>query len=147
MKTYWDLATSAELRARVGQLQPSSRRVWGKMNPAQALKHITIAMRIALGETKAEPLPGVFAYWPLKQIVIYALPWPRGVKTVAEADSPPHGELEPEKATLLAVMDRFTKAGPDFAFAPHPLFRRLSGKAWGVWAYRHLDHHLRQFGV
>jgi hypothetical protein len=146
-KTYWDAATLAELRSRVERLLPSSRASWGKMNSAQALKHVTIAMRIALGEAPVQPISSIFGYTPFKQIVIYALPWPNNAKTAPEADNPPHGEFAQEKADLLAVMDRFAKAGRMFTFAHHPMFREMSGRAWGVWAYRHLDHHLRQFGV
>ena len=146
-KTYWDAATVAELHSRVDRLLPTSRASWGKMNPAQAMKHVTIAMQSALGETTVQPVSSIFAYTPFKQLVIYAIPWPNNAKTVPEADSPPHGDLVQEKADLLAVMERFAKAGIGFSFAPHPMFRGLSGKAWGVWAYRHLDHHLRQFGV
>ena len=146
-KTYWDAAALAQLRDRVEGLLPSSRASWGKMNPAQAMKHVTIAMKIALGETTVQPVPSIFAYTPFKQLVIYAIPWPNNAKTVREADNPPHGELAQEKANLLSVMERFAKAGPSFSFAPHPVFREMSGRAGGVWAYRHLDHHLRQFGA
>jgi hypothetical protein len=30
---------------------------------------------------------------------------------------------------------------------PHPILGRLSRGQWMRWGYRHMDHHLRQFGV
>ncbi len=29
----------------------------------------------------------------------------------------------------------------------HPLFGPLSGEEWGALSWKHLDYHLRQFGV
>lgn len=56
-------------------------------------------------------------------------------------------DLERDKAKLKDLIGRFNAAGPAHDWSVHPLFGKLPGKQWGRLAYRHLDHHLRQFGV
>ena len=57
-------------------------------------------------------------------------------------------DFEKEKARLLAVMQRFHAAGQQAADGRvHSFFGRLTGGEWGVIMWKHLDHHLRQFGV
>ena len=50
MKNLFDAATVAEVKKRMAQLQPNSERLWGSMNPAQALAHCSAVMEMALGE-------------------------------------------------------------------------------------------------
>jgi len=44
--------TVEEVKGRIAQLKPDSERVWGKMNPAQALAHCSAAMEMTIGEKK-----------------------------------------------------------------------------------------------
>ena len=48
---------------------------------------------------------------------------------------------------LLTLIERFTARQRDFHFQPHPIFGQLSEWEWFCWGYRHMDHHLRQFGA
>jgi len=86
-------------------------------------------------------------FTPLKQLIIYWLPFPKGVPTAPEllARQPLEwqGEMQALRQELAAVVER----GPSGPFVPHPAFGRLTPRAWGVLVYRHLDHHLRQFRV
>ena len=75
------------------------------------------------------------------------MPFPKGAPTAPEllARRPAewHGELDMLRETL----DAFVKAGPSGPFVSHPAFGDLTPRAWGVLVHRHMDHHLRQFGV
>ena len=57
------------------------------------------------------------------------------------------GEWDADVAALHTLMDRFAERGPAGPFTEHPAFGQLNGRMWGVLTWRHLDHHLRQFGV
>ena len=47
-----------------------------------------------------------------------------------------------------ALVDRFGVAGPSgLTSLPHPFFGPLSSEEWQALQWRHLDHHLRQFGA
>ena len=48
---------------------------------------------------------------------------------------------------LLRLTDRFTSATRDFEWQAHPMFGLMPDRDWLRWAYLHMNHHLRQFGV
>lgn len=120
---------------------------WGKMNAPQMVAHLTNAMRMATGELPVRAKRHVARLTPLKQLLIYVLPMPRNLPTAQElitrTPEPFNGEME---AFVAAVVD-FGARASDYSWPPHPLFGSMSRRDWGVLAYRHCDHHLRQFGV
>jgi hypothetical protein len=88
----------------------------------------------------------------LKWIALYApMPWPRGMKTRPETDQElggtPPDEFERDVKQLELARDRFANSLAIVAARPHFLFGKLSEGEWARWAYLHLDHHLRQFGL
>jgi LPS sulfotransferase NodH len=57
-------------------------------------------------------------------------------------------DLEAERRRLLDLVERFAAAGPAGCTThPHSFFGRLTPREWAVLMYKHLDHHLRQFGA
>jgi hypothetical protein len=109
--------------------------------------HVTDALALYTGGLQAAgkrtPLQ-----WPgLKHACIYVLPIPRNVPTAPELIARAPGDWSEEIATLDAAVTAFVARAPHEAWPPHPLFGPMSRRAYGVLAYRHTDHHLRQFGV
>ena len=56
-------------------------------------------------------------------------------------------DFEADRRTLLGLIQRFTDYPTTADFAANPVFGPLSRRGWGRQAWRHIDHHLRQFGV
>jgi hypothetical protein len=54
-------------------------------------------------------------------------------------------EFDRDRADLVTLLRRFT--APDAVYAAHPMFGSMSRDEWMVWTFRHMDHHLRQFGL
>jgi hypothetical protein len=52
MKNLYEPAALEEVKTRMAQLKPDSQRLWGKMNPAQALAHCSVAMEMATGKNR-----------------------------------------------------------------------------------------------
>jgi hypothetical protein len=53
-----------------------------------------------------------------------------------------------ERIRLSGLIDDFAAAGPKGCTPhPHPFFGPLAPDEWSILMYKHLDHHLRQFGV
>jgi hypothetical protein len=75
--------------------------------------------------------------------------WPPGIQTVAEFDQrtagTPPGDFAADVARLEALLGEI--APRDAPWPRHPIFGRMSQRAWLRWAYLHMDHHLRQFGA
>ena len=88
----------------------------------------------------------------VRWIALYApLKWPHGVPTMAENDqerggTPPE-DFRRDLDALAAMIERVTSSPRDFQWGRHPLFAEMSEHDWMRWAYLHVDHHLRQFGV
>jgi hypothetical protein len=56
--------------------------------------------------------------------------------------------LETERTRLNELIGRFVAGGAVACTTePHPFFGKLTPEEWAILTYKHLDHHLRQFGV
>jgi len=113
--------------------------------------HLSDAFRMAVGDREARDLSNVVTKTIIRFVAISTpLPWPHGVKTLPEADQELGGtqptDFAEDVAGLRALMERFI-AQKSEAFPYHPLFGSMSSGEWGRWGYRHVDHHLRQFGL
>ena len=117
------------------------------MNAPQMLIHLVDAMRMASGDLKTAPKNLPIRYAPLKQLVVYWLPFPKGAPTAPELLNQEPGDWAEGIANLRAQIDAFGGRDPKAPWPEHPAFGRMTPKAWGVLGYRHIDHHLKQFGV
>jgi hypothetical protein len=111
------------------------------------LSHVADAIAMARGELACTPKRLPIRYFPLKQLIIYWLPFPKGAPTAVELMRQPQAEWQPQMAELRQQIEKIGGDGARTSWPEHPAFGRLTTQAWGVLVYRHLDHHLRQFGV
>lgn len=157
MKSLIRRADYDEIFGRLHRLHSDSPRQWGRMSAPQMVCHLTDAFRNLLGErpiaSRSEP-PTLFGRTIMKWVALYApVHWPRGrLKTPPEADqelggTPPSGDFAADVSALEVAATRFLAAGERGPRKPHYLFGPLTEQEWGQWAYRHMDHHLRQFGL
>ena len=134
---------------RLNKLTPSTERKWGKMNVAQMLAHCKEAFKVPLSE---KPLPKLF---PLSLIGPFFKkklydddPWKQGLPTAPNFRIKDERNFETEKEGLLKLINQFYTKGPSGAGQyPHPVFGKFTPEQWGKSMWKHLDHHLRQFGV
>lgn len=148
MNTFWDPALRLSFAARVGRLNPDARPLWGKMNASGMMAHLTDSYRMVLGElpVKSKNLP--IRYTPLKQLIIYVLPFPKGAPTapelIARVD---HAVLADEQRAFGTLLEKLGAVTPATTLPAHPAFGPLTHKQYGALIARHTDHHLRQFGI
>jgi hypothetical protein len=147
MKTIWNAADRRQLHDRVNALRPDAIRRWGTMSTVQMTAHLSDSLRMALGDLVCAPKKRPLRFPPLKQLIVYWLPWPEGAPTAPELISRMPASLSSEVAELTSLLERLARQPADTALPAHPAFGRLSRRAWGVLVYRHMDHHLTQFGV
>ena len=129
-------------------LRPDMRPRWGLMSPSTMVCHLIESARMALGELAVKPRrAGAFRTFPLKHLLLYVVPFPKGAPTAPELLAGRPGELEADRARLTDLLLRIG-TGPSEGPGPvHPLFGPLSRREWGVLVRKHTDHHLRQFGL
>ena len=134
--------------ARLDRLTADRAPAWGRMSAPQVMAHMADALRMALGDLPCRPKHVPLArVAPLKQILLYWVPIPKNMPTARELVEREPGAIDDERAACASLVARFDPALAPTRWPEHPLFGALDGRQWGVIAYRHLDHHLRQFGV
>ncbi len=146
MRNLFNPTDKQELLNKINSLTPNTQGQWGKMSVAQMLKHCTFPLQLAL--TNPKP-PRQFIgriLGPLaKETVIGAKPFkrnsftPKGFKVETEEN------FNIQKENLLSLINRFIPE--NVTDKVHPFFGSLSEEEWGQSQYKHLDHHLTQFGV
>ena len=149
MRTLFDDACRTDVLARLRRVRLDARPTWGRMTAPQMVVHLADQMRMMLGNADLTRMPPAYLRWPvMKQLALYWLPWPK-----AQIQSPPEGfvttptDWDADIATVEALVVQFAARGPEGVWPVHSHFGRLNGRQWGVLCFRHLDHHLRQFGA
>lgn len=121
------------------------------MTAHEMLCHVADSFRGVLGERTISKVPATALKRHLIRLLALhvPLPWPQGIPTRPEVDPKRAGTrpavFEADRQAAIALLKRF--AGPDARPLEHPAFGAMSRRDWLIWGYRHLDHHLRQFGV
>jgi hypothetical protein len=150
MRSIFDPNASLEIKERLAQLQPDSERQWGKMNPAQAVAHCCKGMEQALGDVLPPRLliGRLIGGFIRSKALTDDAPMRRNSPTVPGFEVLDKRDLAAERTRLNGFIDRVIVAGPAGCTAhPHSFFGRLTPEQWGILIYKHLDHHLRQFGA
>ena len=147
MKSIWQDETRRELSDRVGAVAWDRRAEWGKFSAPKMVCHLADSLKMAMGDLKvpAKRLP--IRYPPLKQFIIYLAPFPRSAPTAPELLVRAPREWANDIADVQDLLARAGSARTTATWPEHPAFGKLSKRAWGVLIYRHMDHHLRQFGA
>jgi hypothetical protein len=146
MTSIFDAPARQQLSQRLRRITPGTERRWGSMTSAQALAHLHDALLMALGDLVVPGRKTPLRLTPIKQLIIYVAPFPKGAPTAPQLLGRAATDFDAEIASICGMLDRC--ADPAQRLAPeHPAFGRLSRRDWGVLIYRHTDHHLRQFGA
>jgi hypothetical protein len=150
MKNLYEPAAAAGISDRVAHLTPDSQPQWGKMNVAQMLAHCSAWMEMALGKkTPPRSLIGrIFGRVAKSTILKNEEPVRRNMPTEKSLIVNDARDFEVERQRLLESTDRFAAGGPDKCTKhPHCFFGKMTPIEWAILGYKHMDHHLRQFGV
>ena len=149
MQNLFDTDTYTEMVTRLNNLSPENKAEWGKMNVAQMLAHCKEAFKVPLSEKK---LPRLFIgriLGPLIKSKLYNdSPWKQNLPTSPNFIIKDMRDFNLERRELLDLVNKFYAAGPmGITKYPHPMFGSFTPEQWGKSMFKHLDHHLRQFGV
>ena len=147
MKSLFNPRDHRDLQDRVQRLKADIKPQWGTMTAVQMVAHLSDSLRMASGELEVAPRKVPFRYSPLKELVLYVLPMPKGLPTAPELIARKPEDWTAEVADLRDQLNGLVQRGAEALAPEHPAFGALSAKQWGVLVYRHVDHHLRQFGV
>jgi hypothetical protein len=150
MKNLFEAARVEEVKQRMTRLKPESERLWGKMTAAQAVAHCSAGLEMALGDRllPRKLLGGIIGRIVKPLALGNDEPMRRNSPTAKGLVVQDERHLGTEQKRLCELIDRFAAAGPEGCTThPHSFFGPLKPEEWATLMYKHLDHHLRQFGV
>lgn len=148
-KSLYSSKVYQECLERIEKLTPESLPQWGKMNVAQMLAHCAEIIEVANGKAlKNTPWFAKLFKGMIRKMVLSDKPYPKNSKTHPQYLPTTVHDFTTEKKRLLDVLSEFI--GQDKATAEqiiHPLLGKMSYEEKGWAMYKHLNHHLEQFGV
>lgn len=150
MDSLFNSETVKKFVQRMDRLTPQSRSEWGKMDVAQMLTHCQKPLEIASGKIvpKVNPLIKLLFGKSARKSILRDPQFKKSIPTFAEAKIVDKRVFDAEKKTLIDLMEKFQKNGPEgITKKAHPFFGEMSIEEWDALQTKHLDHHLRQFGV
>lgn len=150
MKNIFDPQVNEELKARINQLTPDTYGKWGKMTVDQMLAHCSVAYEMAY--TDKHPKPNTILRFFLKAFVkngvVNEKPYPKNARTAPVFIIADRRNFEKEKEQLLAYVQQTHELGRAHFEGKESLsFGPMTAQEWNNQFYKHLDHHLTQFGV
>jgi hypothetical protein len=146
VKNLFEPAVKQEIISRINKLTPQSQAAWGKMDVAQMLAHCRMPMGVAEG---THQLPRTFIgriFGPIAKKMLYNdKPFRRHLPTDKSFIMKGPKDFEKEKQGLIEMINKFNEQ--NIVVETHPFFGKLTKEQWSKGMYKHLDHHLQQFGV
>ena len=150
MKTIRNETERSKLVARLNSLRGIETPLWGMMNVNQMMSHL-----VQGGELPFEasmPDKSTFASRTfIKPLILYVLPMPKEVKVSGDFDQQVNGrkplEFEADSGRVIDLMDKLGDLSVDQDCMYHPMFGKMSATEWALIAHKHIDHHLKQFGI
>jgi len=143
-----DPPVRASLEQRLRKLRPDSARLWGKMSVDQMLWHLNQSMRMSLGDAVFEPRRVPPLPKPVLRWMVLNVPWPKGrTPTYREMVATTTHDFAAEHSRLLQFIHRVCALPIDGAWPVNPTLGPMSGAQWSQLQAKHVDHHLKQFGV
>jgi hypothetical protein len=148
MKTLFDKETRDEITARLRRVEGNTKAQWGRMNAYQMLKHCTLWEDMIFGKIPAKRafIGRIFGRMALKTVLKDDSPLRRSTPTLpALIIKEESGDVARQKSEWSDRIGAYSNFG--LSSFMHPFFGQMSREQIGQMAYKHADHHLRQFGV
>lgn len=150
MKNIFKKEISEEVIGRINELTPESQPNWGKMSVDQMLAHCNVTYEFVYDSKHKKP--NGFVKFLLKAFVkntvVSEKPYKKNSQTASEFKISNKRDYQAEKERLISFIDKIQQLGENhFDGKESHSFGKLSKAEWNNMFYKHLDHHLNQFGV
>ncbi len=147
MKSLFEQAHYEEILSRIDNLKESNVGEWGKMNVGQMVWHCQVPLKVAIKNKPTKKTGNILIKWFFKKSLYNEKPWRKNLPTSSFARATEEKDFEKERVILRKLVSDFYQLKDRTEWNPHPLFGVFTHDQWGAMQYKHLDHHLRQFGV
>ena len=148
MKNIFESSVVEELKERINQLDENSKANWGKMSVDQMVSHCIAPINVALGTEKINvPIPLRIMGRLMKKSWLDAPEFKKNTPTAKEFIRKETYDFEAIKNELIKSVEKLSEGFQVVQLETHPFWGKLTEKDWNNLQWKHLDHHLRQFGV
>ena len=149
MKNLYNPQDVTEVLTRIDAINPTVQRQWGKMKPEQMMAHCAAALEVAVGQKMPKRMLIGKILGPIfKSQFSNEKPFNKNGPTDPTFVVADERDMEKERTRLKALVKTFAEGGPSACTTqPHSFFGKMTPEEWSIGMYKHLDHHLRQFGV
>jgi len=148
MEHILDQTNLRSMLARIEELTPASLPLWGKMNVAQMLAHVNQTLLSPAGEVKGkQSLMGKIMSLVAKPMFLNEKPFKQNLPTAPIFVVPAQQDFDKEKQKLLSLLKKITEQKDGLSNRVHVFLGKIDAAEWSRCIYKHVDHHLRQFGV
>ncbi|MEQ1733907.1 MAG: DUF1569 domain-containing protein [Bacteroidia bacterium] len=149
MKNIFDQSVSNEVIARINTLTPTTPAKWGKMTAPQMLAHCNVTYELVYDSI--HPKPSFFMKFIMKTMVkktvVNDVPYPKNGRTGDMFIITGDKDFSAEKTRLINYINKAQQDGASFFEGKESDgFGKLTAQEWNNLFYKHLDHHLTQFG-
>lgn len=141
---------SKQVINRINNLKPSSTALWGKMSVAQMLAHCNITYQMVYDNTHPKPnfLMQLVLKAFVKNMVVSERPYKHNLQTAPVFIVKNDKNFDAEKNHLIAHITKTQQLGEAHFDGKASLsFGVLNKTEWNNMFYKHLNHHLMQFGI
>ena len=148
MQNLFEAPARQELVGRLSRLSPGAVRQWGKMTAAQMLAHCAVALEAGTGDKpRRQQLIGKLFAPFVRKSLLGEKPFSKGSPTDPTFVIKDERDFNREKDRLVGLVEKFCQRGREAAGQQeHSFLGSMSGDEWGRLMYKHIDHHLKQFG-
>ncbi|MGB0932378.1 MAG: hypothetical protein ACPGVB_16470 [Chitinophagales bacterium] len=150
MKNVFNPQIIKDFKSRIQNLSNDSVAQWGKMDAYQMVKHCIENEKMLLLETKLKRrfLGVLFGKLALKASIKDDAPLAKNSPTHPDLKIQKTGDVEILKSVWTDLLEKYPSQNPEnYSNFVHPFFGKMNSEQIGILAYKHIDHHLRQFGV
>lgn len=136
-----------DIVSRIHSLEENSQPLWGKMNVSQMLHHCQAPLNIMLQKKDYDLKPFWLITLFFKKSLYNDKPWRKNLPTAKQLKVNSTKDFSSEKKQLLSLVEEVMLHKDKTSWEPHPSFGTFTPQQWGQLQFKHLDHHLTQFGV
>jgi Protein of unknown function (DUF1569) len=150
MENIFEPSVAENIISRIGKLQAGTVPLWGKMNAAQMMAHCQVPIKVGLGEANIKQSFIGFLFGRMaKKAFLKDIPFKKNLPTDKSFIMADEKDFELEKQQLTNLIRRFgdKESASILNTRVHPFFGKMTVNEWGLLSWKHLDHHLQQFGV
>ncbi|HYD91420.1 MAG TPA: DUF1569 domain-containing protein [Flavobacterium sp.] len=149
MESLFDKQGNQNIVDRINQLTPITLSQWGKMTVSQMLEHCQQPIKVSFGTLELKPNLISFLFGKSAKRQMLTQPrFKKSLPTVKEFKIIHEPNFEEARKQLIEMVSKYADEGHSaIKVSKHPFFGNMTMEEWDILQWKHLDHHLKQFGV